>query len=247
MQQLHAGLSASQLAAGLTACPRAQVYRGLVDAARGIVRQQGVRGLYSGLSVTLLEIVPYAALQFGLYDAFVSAHRQHRLRQVRAAAAAAVVKGPRQASEQGRATCAQGRDPEDKLGHFLCGLAAGALAKMATHPLDVAKKRFQVGALRCTATRTGRPGRRANPTHHAQVAGLQRCLSYGARVELGSLTSLPACLSSIYVREGLRGLYKGSIPSLVKAAPAAAITFSVYEAMLGVLAAAQARTGVPLA
>ena len=39
---------------------------------------------------------------------------------------------------------AQGRNPEDKLGHFCCGLAAGALAKMGTHPLDVAKKRFQV-------------------------------------------------------------------------------------------------------
>ena len=75
--------------------------------------------------------------------------------------------------------------------------------------------------------------------HCLQIAGLQRSLAYGARVELGSLTSLPACLSGIYAREGLRGLYKGSIPSLIKAAPAAAITFSVYEAVLGVLAATQ--------
>ena len=27
---------------------------------------------------------------------------------------------------------------------FLCGLAAGTLAKLGTHPLDLAKKRFQV-------------------------------------------------------------------------------------------------------
>ena len=41
----------------------------------------------------------------------------------------------------------QGRDPkQDQLGKFMCGLAAGAIAKMGTHPLDVAKKRFQVGA-----------------------------------------------------------------------------------------------------
>lgn len=38
-----------------------------------MVSKQGVLGLYSGLSVTLLEIVPYAALQFGLYDLFTSA------------------------------------------------------------------------------------------------------------------------------------------------------------------------------
>jgi solute carrier family 25 thiamine pyrophosphate transporter 19 len=50
-----------------------QVYRGMLDAARGVVSKHGVLGLYSGLSVTLLEIVPYAALQFGLYDLFTSA------------------------------------------------------------------------------------------------------------------------------------------------------------------------------
>jgi len=57
----------------------AQVYRGMVDAARGIMAVHGVAGLYRGLSVTLLEIVPYAALQFGMYDALnvaVSAARR---------------------------------------------------------------------------------------------------------------------------------------------------------------------------
>lgn len=35
----------------------------------------------------------------------------------------------------------QGRERMDR---FLCGLAAGMVAKLGTHPLDVAKKRFQV-------------------------------------------------------------------------------------------------------
>ncbi len=30
------------------------------------------------------------------------------------------------------------------LQHFMCGLVAGTVAKLATHPLDVAKKRYQV-------------------------------------------------------------------------------------------------------
>lgn len=34
--------------------------------------------------------------------------------------------------------------PEASLARFFCGLMAGTLAKLATHPLDVAKKRFQV-------------------------------------------------------------------------------------------------------
>ncbi len=52
----------------------------MMQAARGVVQQHGVRGLYRGLNITLLEIIPYAALQFGLYDTFTAAwsnaHRQ---------------------------------------------------------------------------------------------------------------------------------------------------------------------------
>ena len=47
---------------------------------------------------------------------------------------------------------AQGVDLQDKHGHsgferFMCGLLAGTLAKLTTHPLDVAKKRFQIAGL----------------------------------------------------------------------------------------------------
>lgn len=35
-----------------------------------IVRTRGFRGLYAGLSPTLVEIIPYAGLQFGTYDTF---------------------------------------------------------------------------------------------------------------------------------------------------------------------------------
>lgn len=68
-----------------------------------------------------------------------------------------------------------------------------------------------------------------------QVAGLQRSLSYGARVPQDIGRSLPACLSIIFRKEGIRGLYKGALPSIIKAAPAAAVTFSAYEAALKAL------------
>jgi solute carrier family 25 thiamine pyrophosphate transporter 19 len=45
------------------------------------VRQRGVRGLYRGLGVTVLEIMPYAALQFGLYDVFNKAYSRTRVRR----------------------------------------------------------------------------------------------------------------------------------------------------------------------
>jgi solute carrier family 25 thiamine pyrophosphate transporter 19 len=94
---------------------------------------------------------------------------------------------------------------------FTCGLAAGLIAKLGSHPLDVAKKRYQ-------------------------VAGLPRSLRYGARVQQQlSLMPLMTCLANIYHKEGVAGLWKGSVPSIVKAAPAAAVTFTAYEAIIAVL------------
>jgi solute carrier family 25 (mitochondrial thiamine pyrophosphate transporter), member 19 len=64
-----------------TACADVQVYKGLTAAARGIVEQHGVRGLYRGLGITMIEIVPYSALQFGLYDSLNAAYNRVRVRQ----------------------------------------------------------------------------------------------------------------------------------------------------------------------
>jgi solute carrier family 25 thiamine pyrophosphate transporter 19 len=46
-----------------------KVYPNLRSALVEILRTKGVRGLYAGLAPSLLEIVPYAGLQFGTYDA----------------------------------------------------------------------------------------------------------------------------------------------------------------------------------
>ena len=54
------------------------MYHSMGQAARGIMQDRGPRGLYRGINITLLEIIPYAALQFGLYDAFTSAYTKAR-------------------------------------------------------------------------------------------------------------------------------------------------------------------------
>ncbi|GIL56477.1 hypothetical protein Vafri_11835, partial [Volvox africanus] len=152
-----------------------QVYRNMWDAARGIVSQRGPMGLYSGLGVTLMEIMPYAALQFGLYDALNAIVDEARLRQQReiaeaARAVAAFTPGaapvsrhhetgqhesssaPVEVSTSYPASSASSSSPlpgvqASRLQAFACGLLAGLLAKLVTHPLDVAKKRYQVAGL----------------------------------------------------------------------------------------------------
>ena len=46
---------------------------------------------------------------------------------------------------QARLDPERAHEPPTSLQSFVCGLAAGMIAKLGTHPLDVAKKRFQVG------------------------------------------------------------------------------------------------------
>uniref|UniRef100_A0A7N0T1T0 Uncharacterized protein n=1 Tax=Kalanchoe fedtschenkoi TaxID=63787 RepID=A0A7N0T1T0_KALFE len=157
-----------------------KVYPNMRSAFLDIVQSRGFRGLYAGLSPTLVEIVPYAGLQFGTYDTFK------------------------------RWTMTWNRyrgNTSDTLSSFQlfnCGLAAGTCAKLVCHPLDVVKKRFQ-------------------------VEGLQRHPRYGARVEHKAYKNMFDALRQILLKEGWAGLYKGIVPSTIKAAPAGAVTFVSYE------------------
>ncbi len=174
----------------LLLCP--QVYNGMLDAARGVISRQGFRGLYSGLSVTLVEIIPYAALQFGLYDLFTAAAAGSHSTEVLGPSnppipsfldsslcdltgahgkpSSITLLGSTPMPMQTLACQADRRNlvmrellrraghyfwsspsahvqpgkAQQRWERFFCGLAAGMMAKLGTHPLDVAKKRFQV-------------------------------------------------------------------------------------------------------
>lgn len=62
-----------------------------------------------------------------------------------------------------------------------------------------------------------------------QIEGLQRHPRYGARVERRAYRNMLDGLKQILMSEGWHGLYKGIVPSTVKAAPAGAVTFVAYE------------------
>jgi len=79
------------------------------------------------------------------------------------------------------------------------------VSKTAVHPLDVVKKRFQ-------------------------IAGMHRSVAYGMPIARDfSRENMFACLMHIIRTEGVKGIYKGLSPSLLKAAPSAAVTFTVYD------------------
>lgn len=62
-----------------------------------------------------------------------------------------------------------------------------------------------------------------------QAEGLERHPKYGARIESHAYKSMYGALQHILLKEGWPGLYKGIFPSLIKSAPAGAVTFVAYE------------------
>ena len=98
---------------------------------------------------------------------------------------------------------------------LVCGTGSGVASKMVVYPLDMAKKRLQVQGFESARKHFG-------ATH--EYSGLRSCLLQVAR------------------KEGVRGLYKGLTPGLLKAGLVAGCNFSVYEQLcrgMGAMKSAQ--------
>ena len=90
-------------------------------------------------------------------------------------------------------------------GDAAAGVLASVVAKTATFPLDLVRKRIQVQG----PTR-GRYANKNIPEYSGAVRAMRMILA----------------------AEGLRGLYRGLVVSLIKAAPASAVTMWTYERAL---------------
>ncbi|XP_078164851.1 mitochondrial thiamine diphosphate carrier 2-like isoform X2 [Carex rostrata] len=213
---------------------RSSKYRGILQTTKEIFREEGLLGFWRGNVPGLLLYMPYTAIQFTVLHklkTFVSGSSKAEdhlqlspywsyLSGGFAGCAATIGSYPFDllrtilASQGEPKLWNRYRNPElnpamtaesvSSFQLFLCGLFAGTFAKSVCHPLDVVKKRFQ-------------------------VEGLQRHPKYGARIERSTYRSMYHALKEIVIKEGLAGLYKGIIPSLIKSAPAGAVTFVAYE------------------
>lgn len=89
-----------------------------------------------------------------------------------------------------------------------CGAASGVISKFIAYPLDMTKKRLE-------------------------IRGVEQI-----REEFGSTRSYRGflhCIVSVFREEGVRGMYKGLSPSLIKAGVMAASNFFIYEQVCNVL------------
>ena len=123
----------------LSAQPEPKVYRGMLHAGRQIALQEGVFGLYQGLTPALVSVIPYMGIQFAAYEA-LKRHFRGSVSSQRSGGAGGGANGNAQSKEGG----VGGRSGGEVLEHLTCGFLAGSISKLATLPLDVTKKRMQV-------------------------------------------------------------------------------------------------------
>jgi len=114
-----AAAGSSVIKVPLAVCIRsvqAGVYPNVMTAGRSIIRQAGVRGLFTGFVPTLLEDVPDMAVKFAVYEIMREAHAKVFLR------------------------------PSNTQEDLIIGGVAGSVAAATTTPLDVVKTRMMCAA-----------------------------------------------------------------------------------------------------
>ncbi|CAN6441898.1 unnamed protein product [Victoria cruziana] len=94
------------------------IYNNMVHAFLKIVEEEGLGGLYRGLTPSIIGVVPYAATNYFAYDTLRKAYKK-------------VFK----------------TEDIGNVATLLIGSAAGAISSGATFPLEVARKNMQVGAV----------------------------------------------------------------------------------------------------
>lgn len=94
------------------------VYDNLLHAFLKILREEGPAELYRGLTPSLIGVIPYAATNYFAYDMLKKTYRKICM-----------------------------KEDIGNLATLLMGSAAGAISSTSTFPLEVARKRMQVGAV----------------------------------------------------------------------------------------------------
>jgi solute carrier family 25 thiamine pyrophosphate transporter 19 len=150
--------------------------------ALALVRQQllqhSIRGLYHGLTPALLSVMPSSAILFLVYEPLRTAFAGH----------SGVMHHVGTALGVGSAA----------------GAAAGMASKLATYPLDTARKRMQV-----------------------------RSMQGGSGT--GNKYTLAECLRDTHAQGGVRALYRGLTPAMLKVGVSMGPALAVYEATRSLL------------
>lgn len=97
---------------------------------------------------------------------------------------------------------------------MISGALSGFFSKIVVYPFDLVRKRLQMEGSSSPSSPLSSPFRAESSTPSAKQYMKQSWIT---------------CIKHIVKEEGIRSLYKGLAPSLLKVAPANAVTFMVFE------------------
>ena len=187
-------------------------YRGFVDAARTIVRREGVSALFYGYRATIWRDLPFSALQFAFYEQEQEWARKYK----------------------------GGRDIGLGL-EILTATTAGGAAGVITCPLDVVKTRIQTqvnpieGAARVegvTAERKDGPVAKViQQTRAISTSSPSTSVPKPDAVKLDTSSVLTG-LKLIYKTEGVVGLFRGVGPRAVWTSVQSGTMLVLYQILL---------------
>ncbi|KAF6172996.1 hypothetical protein GIB67_006372 [Kingdonia uniflora] len=163
-------------------------YRGMFHALKSVLREEGPRALYKGWLPSVIGVVPYVGLNFAVYESLKDWLIKSK------------PFGLFEDSELGVTT------------RLACGAAAGTVGQTVAYPLDVIRRRMQMGGWHNASSVVTGDGKAA--------------IEYTGMVDAFRKT----------VRhEGFGALYKGLVPNSVKVVPSIALAFVSYEMVKDVL------------
>lgn len=147
----------------------------LVQTACKMVAEGGIRSAYRGMTMGLIGMFPYSAIDMATFEFLKKTYTRNKARYY-------------------------GIHEEDALpGNMVTGIigaTSGALGATAVYPINVMRTRLQ---------------------------------TMGTRMHPPMYTGIRDVATRTWRNEGIRGMYKGLTPNLLKVAPALSITWVTYE------------------
>lgn len=186
-------------------------YKNVGDAFVTIWRDEGCGVLYRGILPALL-LTSHGGVQFVVYECLKMTYGRRKNGNHNHGEYGTLVRETRGGTERPRKYDGNGgvrKSWKDSVGYLTMGGISKVIATTITYPIQVIKSRLQQRSQSCEFSESGEL-----QLVHKEYMGVRECVR------------------QLWKREGIVGFYKGCLPSALRVAPGAAITFVVYESVM---------------